>query len=205
MNIPSPIRNVKASRRTATVSWMICLISAAALFAQAQSTDDSSTDYSTFEIIAQRNIFDPNRYPHTPGYVPSRREGTPTFSLAGTMSYRKGMYAFFTGTRSDYQKAVQEGGTIGSFTVTKINFEGVELQNAGKKIDMKVGSAMRQEGDGWDLSLPGEWSPSSSPISTETDNSSTNETAPAALPSSSAPNDILKRLMEQREQIEQQK
>jgi hypothetical protein len=204
MNIPSPIKNVKASRRTATVSWMICFTLAAGLFAHAQSTDDSSADYSTFEIIAQRNIFDPNRYPHSPGYVPPRREGPPTFSLAGTMSYRKGMYAFFTGTRSDYQKAVQEGGTIGDFTVAKISFEGVQLQNAGKKIDMKVGSAMHQEGDGWDLSLPGAWSPSAS-ISTGTETQSTNETAPTALPSSGAPNDILKRLMEQREQIEQQK
>jgi hypothetical protein len=210
MNLQSPIKEMKAARRKAMVSWMICFVLAAGLFARAQSTNDSSsTDYSDFQVIVQRNIFDPNRYPRTSSYRPPRERGAPTFSLAGTMSYRKGMYAFFSGTSSEYQKALQQGGTIAGYTVAKIDFEGVQLQNAGKQVHMTVGSAMRQEGDGWVLSLPGEWSgttvtDSASQGSGDT-NQSASETSTASLPSGGPTSDVLKRLIEQRQQQEQQK
>ena len=71
------------------------------------------------------------------------------------MSYRKGMFAFFNGTSEDYQKALQQGGKIAGYTVKKITFDGVQLQSSGKTIEMKVGAAMRQEGDGWELSAAG--------------------------------------------------
>lgn len=192
---------MNAGLRKAATPWMICFVLAAGLFAHAQSTDDpNTTDFSSFQVIVQRNIFDPNRYPHA-GYRP-RQRGAPTFSLAGTMSYRKGMYAFFSGTSSDYQKALQEGGTIAGYTVAKITFDGAQLQNAGKQIDMKVGAAMRMEGGGWELSQPGSWDESAA---TDSGSEGTNEASPASLPSSSEPNDVLKRLMERREQAEQQK
>ena len=113
------------------------------------------------------------------------------------MSYRKGMFAFFSGTSDDYQKVLQLGGSIAGYTVAKITFDGVQLRAAGKTIDLKVGAAMRQESGGWELSAPGEWTESSA--TTESDNQTTDETT-APAPSGAAPNDILKRLMEQREQ-----
>ena len=193
---------MNAGLRRAAAPWMVCFVVAAGLFARAQFMDDSNaTDFSSFQVIVQRNIFDPNRYPHNPGYRPESR-GAPTFSLAGTMSYRKGMFAFFSGTSSDYQKALQEGGTIAGYTVGKITFDGVQLQNAGKQVDMKVGAAMRQEGGGWELNQPGAWDAGAS---ADSGNQGTNATSPAGLPSSSEPNDVLKRLMERREQEEQQK
>jgi hypothetical protein len=131
--------------------------------------------------------------------VSRRDNGAPTFSLAGTMSYRKGMFAFFNGTSSDYQKALQEGGTIAGYTVAKITFDSVQLQAAGKEIEMKVGSAMRQEGGSWELAQPGEWTPASE-TDTGNENQNTNETPALTLPASGATSDVLKRLMERRQQ-----
>lgn len=196
MNIKSPTRN----RSGLAARGLVLIISAAALFANAQSTNDSdstATDYSTFQVIVQRNIFNPDRYPQY-NYSPGKSRRTPTFSLAGTMSYRKGMFAFFDGTSDEYRKALQVGGTIaGSYTVTKIDFDGVELQGAGKKIEMKVGAAMRQEGDGWELSAPGQWEESSS---SETEIQDTNAPAATSPLPGGAGSDVLKRLMERRAQ-----
>ncbi len=211
MNLESSTVNVNLAWRKTVVPWMVSLVLAAGLFARAQSTNDSSTaDYSDYQVIVQRNIFDPNRFPRTGSYRPPRERGAPTFSLAGTMSYRKGMFAFFSGTSEEYQKALQQGGTIAGYTVTKIDFNGVQLQNAGKQVHMTVGSAMRQEGDGWVLSMPGEWSGTTvadtTGSSTGTDtNANTSETSAPSLPSGGAGSDVLKRLMQQRQQAEQQK
>ncbi len=182
------------------------VVLATGLFANAQSTDDSTaTDFSTFRIIPERNIFNPDRYGGN--YHPMQFHSVPTFSLAGTMSYRKGMFAFFDGTRDDYQKALPQGGTIAGYTVTKITFDGVTLRAGGYQTNMTVGAAMQQEGDGWRLVPPGEWAGAStseggsgSEGGTETENST--NAAPLPLPPSGggAESDVLKRLMQQRQQ-----
>jgi hypothetical protein len=198
MNMKYPVKN--RSSLPLMVRWLALSVLTAGFFANAQSTNDSSTtDFSSFQVIVQRNIFDPDRYPRV-GREPRHRDrGAPTFSLAGTMSYRKGMFAFFSGSSSDYQKAVQEGGVIAGYTVAKITFDGVQLQLSGKETDMKVGAAMRQEGGNWELSQPGEWTPDST-TDTDSENQSTNETPAASLPSDGAGSDVLKRLMERRQQ-----
>jgi hypothetical protein len=186
--------------------WMVLflLILSVGFLANAQSTSDSdTTDYDSFQIIIQRNIFDPNRYPHTSHYHRESR-GVPTFSLAGVMSYRKGLFAFFSGTSDDYQKVLQQGGTIAGYTVTNITFDGAQLLASGKTIDLKVGAAMRLEGSDWELSAPGNWGGEST--TTETSSSGTSTAQPASESSTPPPSaggpssDILKRLMEQRQQ-----
>lgn len=183
------------------VRGLAALVLATALFARAQSTDDSSTtSSSSFDIIAQRNIFNPNRYGSS-GYRPVRR-GAPTFSLTGTMSYRQGMFAFFDGTSADYHKVIQEGGTIAGYKVTNITFSGAQLQGGGKPIAIKVGGAMRQDGDNWILSEPGQWDETSvSGAATETPSSPNAAGASPSAPSPAGqPNDVLRRLMEKRQQ-----
>jgi len=199
MNLETPTTHRNLKRRR-IAGWLVVIGLAAGFLAHAQSTNDSTaTDFSSFQIIVQRNIFDPNRYPRESRYRP-RDEGAPTFTLAGTMSYRKGMFAFFNGTGDEYQKALQEGGTIANYTVTKITFDGAELKGAGRTIEMKVGASMRQDGGGgWELVEPLEWGVSSgTSVDTGSESNDTNETG--ALPSSMEQNDVLKRLMERREQ-----
>jgi hypothetical protein len=175
----------------------------AALVAPAQSTNDSSTtDFSSFQVIVDRNIFNPDRYGSTGG-TPRHSSGVPTFSLAGTMTYRKGMFAFFNGTSDEYRKALQQGGSIAGYTVGKITFDSVQLQSSGKTIDMKVGAAMRREGGAWELSAPGEWGDlSANGTGTASGSETTSETS-TNLPTSSSggeESDVLKRLMEKRAQ-----
>lgn len=176
-----------------------------ALLAPAQSTNDSSTttDFSSFQVIVDKNIFNPDRYGRT--YRPRyERHSVPTFSLAGTMSYRKGMFAFFDGTGEDYRKALQQGGKIAGYSVNKIDFDGVQLQSSGKTIEMKVGAAMRLEGGAWELSAPGDWGDLATTDS-GTGSSATQETSETSTnpPSTGAESDVLKRLMEKRKQQEQ--
>jgi hypothetical protein len=198
----------KFSRMT---RWLAALILATNSFALAQSTNDlATTDFSAFQIIPQRNIFNPNRYPIRSGYRPQPRlrAGVPTFSLAGTMSYRKGMFAFFSGNNSDYEKALQVGGTIAGYTVTKIGWESVEMKFGGTNtVEMKVGAVMQLQGGDWQLAEPGELSQPVAPVTpanetqTQTDNSSAGETPPPANVNA-AGNDTLKKLMQQRQQEE---
>jgi hypothetical protein len=196
----------------------------------AQPTDDSIvTDYGTFQLIPQRNIFNPSRYPNEPlNYRPQASQQVPEFTLVGTMSYRKGMFAFFNGTDPEYQKAVQEGGSIAGFTITNINLTGVLLLSTNTSTNMMVGQAMQQDGDGWMLNDNGMTFSGMSGASSfrsgrenregrggngrrrrgNYDGSSSNEqTAPAteAAPAPSSDlngNDVLKKLMQQRQQEE---
>ena len=187
----------------------------------AQSSDNAATtDYSSFQVIPQMNIFNPNREPNRPmDYQRAEPQAVPEFTLAGTMSYRKGMFAFFNGTDPEYQKAVQEGGTIAGFTVTNISLNGIQLLSPSMNTNMMVGAAMQQDGTNWDLNNDGVSIVSS--MSSYRDSGagrgrrnrggreSTNDyTAPAAVESAPTPssdlsgNDVLKRLMQQRQQEE---
>lgn len=195
--VKSPFASKSNCFTTFFVLPIFGILLAGSFFATAQSTNDSSTtDFSSFQVIVDRNIFNPDRYGRT-SYAPSSH-AVPTFSLAGTMSYRKGMFAFFNGTSDEYRKALQQGGTIAGYTVTKITFDAVQLQSSGKTIDMKVGAAMRREGDTWVLRPPGEWGDLSASGTSPT-NGAAAETS-GNLPSGGEQNDVLKRLMEKREQ-----
>ncbi len=189
----------------------IILVAAFALangfFAAAQSNGvPGDTDYAKFsQFISERNIFDPNRYART-GYRPrprtrARTLGAPTFTLVGTLSYQKGMFVFFDGNNSDLKKILAAGGSIAGYTVTEVTATSVKLLGADKKeIEMKLGDQMRQEGGNWQLAGPGEL-----PASPAAAEDAENPTAPAET-GSPAPspslegNDVLKRLMQQREQ-----
>ena len=112
------------------------------------------SDFSRF--ITDRNIFDPNRYPHSSGarpaaYKPRVSRSAPAFTLVGTMSYEKGVFAFFDGNNPDLRKALTQSGEIAGYTVCEITPTGVKLQSADKKqtVEMKIGDIMRQEGTDW--------------------------------------------------------
>jgi len=193
----------QASRRLRTMAALAALgaLLANGRPAAAQTTNaPAATNYSSFQIIVERNIFDPNRYAHTShsrGRTISR--SAPSFSLVGTLSSRNGMLAFFDGNDSDYRKVLSPDGVIAGYKVVKITLRGAKLEAAGKPVEMKVGAQMRQEGKGeWQLAEPGELPAAT----TGNETPATNET-PAAGPASgsgSEPNDVLKKLMQQREQ-----
>jgi phage baseplate assembly protein gpV len=145
-----------------------------------------------------RNIFDPNRYPHGPGTrVRPPPKSVDSLTLVGIMSYDKGTFAFFDGTSSEYKKALKLADVIAGYKVTNIAPNGVKLASGTNELDLSVGAQLRREEDGpWLLS-----SPSTSYAATPA-SSSTNGTATAAGSDTTAAgveSDIIKRLMQKRE------
>ena len=180
-------------------SWKILAITALVMAgdftARAQQTNRASqADFSSFQVISERNIFNPNR-------TARRRRGNRTqpaadaFALVGTMSYAKGTFAFFDGTSSEYRKVVQNAGTIAGYKVTDITPTAVKLANGDKQLVMKVGTQMRREEKGsWQMAATSEL-----PVET-VENADAAAAESAASDSSNEGNDVLKRLMKQREQ-----
>jgi hypothetical protein len=117
----------------------------------------TGNDYPSFKIVIDRNIFDPNR---RKGGVPSKPKdgGAPkpveeTFSLTGILSSGKGTFAFFDGSSSSFRAAFQTKASIGGCKISKISPpDQVELEVAGKKVELGIGMMMRrQDGGPWKL------------------------------------------------------
>jgi len=192
---------------------MLSLALANGSLAVAQSNSiPGDTDYSSFSrFITDRNIFDPNRFPHevrsTRPRIRQRSNSAPAFTLVGTMSYDKGVFAFFSGNNDDLKKILTLSGSIVGYSVTEITPAGVKLQGADKKeIALKIGDQMRQENNGWQLMAQGD-APAGSGVAEDSAAGSGNGSSGTATDASSgAPsaslgnNDVLKRLMQLREQ-----
>jgi hypothetical protein len=178
--------------------------------APGQNTPPGPTDYPAFSrFVAERNIFNPDRYPHTSrGNArhqdrPSRRRALPAFAFVGAMEYGKGTFAFFDGNNDDYRKSLQTGGSIAGYTVKRITLGGVQLSTGSNTVFLAVGQQMHRNSDGtWDLAdepqdLSSQSDSSSAAAAAETD-ASGSPAAPAA-PGGEV-SDVLKRLMKLREQ-----
>ena len=168
--------------------------------AVAQETNQvHQTGYAAFRIISDRNIFDQYRVArrHETGR-PSGSTGEwkgDAFSLVGTMSYAKGEFAFFTGTNSEYRRVVRPDGAIAGYTVTEIRPQSVKLENDGQTVEMKVGTELRRNDDGgWQLVAASELPAASGGQAA----ASPAEQAPSS--SGGQANDVLEKLMQQREQ-----
>jgi hypothetical protein len=176
--------------------------------AAAQSNNvPGAVDFSSFShFITQRNIFDPSRLPRSSSarstYRPKVSRSVPAFTLVGTMRYEKGMFVFFDGNNSDLRKVLYESdsNSIAGYTVTEITLTGVKLQTADKKqtFQLKVGDTMRLEGKEWQLAARGA-SLAGTMESTTPAAEGSSPDAGSTPASAGAPNDILKKLMEQRE------
>jgi hypothetical protein len=208
--------------RTPIFSGLAALLAlAGGAFAQANNGIPGPTNYASFSrFITDRNIFDPGRQPHYYSATTRNRPRTrvsasaPAFTLVGTMSYEKGMFAFFSGNNADLKKVLPVAGKIADYTVTEITMGHAVLQatNAAAPLPLKVGDVVRQENGKWGPSGASE-QPAGSSNGSSNDSGSRapaasgaagGENAAASEPASPAsagePNDILKRLMEKREQ-----
>jgi hypothetical protein len=158
-----------------------------------------TVDYSSFKVVVDKNIFDPNRQPQrgprTVQRVPNRVD---SLTLVGTMTYEKGTFAFFDGTSAEYKKALKLADAIAGYKVTNIAPTGVKLASGTNVMDLIVGAQLRREEDGpWQLSSQSS-SYAATPASTSTN--ATPSTSTGSDPASgSAESDIIKRLMQKRE------
>jgi hypothetical protein len=153
------------------------------------NSTSSPLAYSAFRLVADRNIFDPNRAPRTtrPGAQPAK--ATDSFTLVGTLSYEKGEFAFFDGTSSDYKKAVKTNDVIAGYKIAAISNDSVKLEQNTNVVELAVGTQMRRREDGsWTHVAAAEsYQPASS-----------GPTASSSAPSA-ADNDVLMKLKLRRE------
>lgn len=167
---------------------------------ETNTTQSSSrTDYVSFRVISERNIFNPNRSGRSSGrnYTrrePDRRVRSERFALLGTMTYEKGRFAFFDGSSSEFRKVLKPEDNIAGFKIVDVVPTCVKLEMTnGQTLELCVGMQMRKrEQEDWQLAGKADSAESSNgaPAAVE---SSTND-------SSGEQDSVLKRLMQQREQ-----
>jgi hypothetical protein len=182
--------------------FTLAVVTGVCAFAQSANQVPGPTDYAAFSrFVTDRNIFDSTREPHVSGRrivsrPHSHSSSAPAFALVGTMSYGKGIFAFFSGNSADLKKALLVSEKIAGYTVTEISYGRVTLESTNQtgKLELKVGDVMRQENGKWELAGQGEVIAENG--ATENAGSATGNSSSASA--SAAPNDILKRLMEKR-------
>ena len=156
-------------------------------------------DYSSFKVVVDKNIFDPNRQPQRGSRtVRPTPKSFDSLTLVGTMTYEKGTFAFFDGTSAEYKKALKLADAIAGYKVTNIAPTGVKLASGTNELDLSVGAQLRREEDGpWQLSSQSS-SYAATPASTST-NATPSTSTGSDSSSGSADSDIIKRLMQKRE------
>lgn len=182
--------------------------------ASASTNGPSKSEYAYFQLVNDRNIFNPARVPNRPDRPRStetrRTPKVESLSLVGTLRYEKGIFAFFDGTSSEFRKALKPGDTVGGHRILSVTDSTVRLVVKDAAVDLKVGSQLRREDEGdWTLasgvtlgpSSGGSSSSGSTPSSSASSNSSsTPSTASASGSSGGGAEDILRRLRERRAQ-----
>ena len=158
--------------------------------ASGTNSGPAALDYSAFRIVADRNIFDPNRFPRNPDRV--QRKAVDSFGLVGTMSYDKGDFAFFDGSSSDYKKVLKVSDTIAGYKVLAVLPDSVKLARSTNELVMAIGTQLRRQDDGT-------WVQAASPAAYDAAPASSNSSAQPETASSGAESDILKRMMQRRE------
>lgn len=148
----------------------------------------ASLDYSAFRLVVERNIFDPNRTPRS-GRPAAQPKTVDAFTLVGTMSYEKGIFAFFDGASSDFKKVLKPQDTIAGYKLVSISPDSVKLMQNTNVIELSVGSQLRRREDGsWERSASSESYVASSASGSSKESSS-----------SGAESDVIKRMMQRRE------
>ena len=134
----------------------------------------AEVSFEVFEIILNRNIFDPNRT--TDRRKPSPQEEAAAnkatavegasneekldefkseeMALVGTIIDGPTAVAFFTSESSDFKTVAQRGEMVGEFRLAEIRTEHVKLESEGKTIQLPVGSRMSSQRNGdWIIAL----------------------------------------------------
>lgn len=158
----------------------------------------SRTDYVSFRVVSERNIFDPRRSGRssaraTPRPEPDRRVRMERFALLGTMSYEKGRYAFFDGSGSDFRKVAKPDDSIAGFKIIEVAPTCVKLEMTnGQVLELCVGMQMKKrEDEDWQLAGKADAAEGSS---------RTTSSPGSAAASGPESEEVLKRLQQRREQ-----
>ena len=183
--VPGPDGRTRRLRRRRAST-----VSTPNLVSRASGTNGTpaALDYSAFRLVAERNIFDPNRSPRS-SRAPTQPKTVDSFSLVGTMSYEKGDFAFFDGSSSDYKKVLKTNDVIAGYKLVAISPELVKILSGTNQLELRVGAQMRRREDGsWERAAGSAAYAASSTSSNQSDSSATG-----------AESDVIKKMMQRRE------
>ncbi len=102
-----------------------------------QTPSGQPAAYATFRLVRTRNIFDPDRRPLAAQAPPPpvRAAAPPAaadfVALTGTLVTGDKAFAFFTGSRAEFNTVLAVSGTVATFKVTKITPVQVEVNRGG--------------------------------------------------------------------------
>ncbi len=172
------------------------------------TTTSTGRQFADFKLIHERNIFDPNRQPasvrkaRVRAAIPTKVE---SLALVGTLLSDKESYAFFDGSESKFRTVLKTSNSVAGLTLVGITTSSVKLLNQSNTVELPVGMHLKRQDEGeWELVAGtgtfGTSSSSSLPTTTSTTSSSSDSAAPAPSGSSPGEDEIIKRLMQKREQ-----
>jgi hypothetical protein len=190
---------------------LLATLGAGAAFAQdtnSVANGNAIPDWSTFQSIANKNIFDPNRSGGSYGGPRRRAPVVRTFTFCGVIDD----VAIFKGDGVSSDGFLRAGDSVNGFKVMKIpaayseNPEIKMTDPSGAIVALQEGQSMRREGEGsWDKS---EQQASESSSSSDSSTSSSSDNSSSSTPAASAPepagvSDILARLRARHKQQDQ--
>ena len=179
-----------------TLSAHACLLALTAAVALAAPAKKAG--YEGYALVRARNIFDPERLPGTTSVPVPAQTPSPTAAdyaaLTGTMLTADKALAFFSGSRTEFNKVLAAGGTIAGATLTQITPNSIEVERGGKRILIAVGQTVPLDA----ASAPGAAPASSQP--SLTNNATPSTTTAAPTPGSADREALMRRMMEKRQQ-----
>lgn len=163
----------------------------------AAATVAPTGSFESFSLIAERNIFNPNRIGRTRANPDAPAPRTDQIALVGTVERGSSLVAVFDGSDPVWRKSLAVGESIGDFKVVRITSAGADLERDGKPVSLLVSHALRRpEGGDWTVAKPpADIPPAGGLIGPRPGDTSA---APPEIPSNAS--EVLKRLMKQREQ-----
>ncbi|MEN6627036.1 MAG: hypothetical protein ABFD69_12495 [Candidatus Sumerlaeia bacterium] len=140
---------------TKTALMLMVLIAGAVLPRAARAADAAAPagggSFEKFELIVQRNIFDPNR--RAGRRAEDTSATTPvldTIDLLGTIIEGGEAVAFTEGSNADNSRTLRLGETIADMKVAAISTEGLKMLAGDLTVEWPVGKRLtRQEGQAW--------------------------------------------------------
>ena len=111
-----------------------------------------SSGFEAFQLIAERNIFNPNRIGRTRSNSDEKPPRVDEIALVGTMQSDAGVMAFFDSPDAAFKKTLKAGESVADFKVESIAPDGVQLMRGDKPLALKVAQQLRRaEGGDWNV------------------------------------------------------
>ncbi len=153
--------------------------------ASAASIPTLRPTYDTFRLVHTRNVFDPDRRPVRPvstgpALVTTRADYA---ALTGTLLSAEKSYAFFSGSRSEFNRVLTVREKIANATITGITSANIEIERDGKRTTIAVGQTVPFDNQ----TAPGLPPVEAPPAAISSTDSATSGSAPASATATTAP------------------